>query len=129
MIKRMAGASFPAILLAGIALAQGPSLPKPPETPKRPVTDEYHGVKVSDDYRWLEDWNDPQAKRWSAAENAYARAYLDQLAAKAAIKERFQQLIGENSSVFGGNSGEIRWCGGMNLFPGDTAGSAVDRAF
>ena len=108
MIKRMAGASFAAILLAGIALAQGPSLPKPPETPKRPVADEYHGVKVSDDYRWLEDWNDPEAKRWSAAENAYARAYLDQLPARAAIKERFQQLIGENS----GNYYDLEFHGG-----------------
>ena len=59
------------------ALAQGPSLPKPPDTPQRPVTDEYYGVKVTDDYRWLENWDDPAVKQWSAAENARTRDYLD----------------------------------------------------
>jgi prolyl oligopeptidase len=99
-MKRVVGPSFAAILVAGITVAQSPSIPKPPETPKRPVTDEYHGVTVRDDYRWLEDWSDPETKRWSAAENAYARAYLDHLPARAAIKERFKQLISESSANY-----------------------------
>jgi hypothetical protein len=33
------------------AFAQSPSVPKPPDTTKRPVADEYQGVKVTDDYR------------------------------------------------------------------------------
>ena len=99
-MKRVVGPFFAAILVAGIAVAQSPSIPKPPETPKRPVTDEYHGVTVRDDYRWLEDWSDPETKRWSAAENAYARAYLDHLPARAAIKERFKQLISESSANY-----------------------------
>ena len=28
-------------------------------TPKHAVTDEYQGVKSADDYRWLENWDDP----------------------------------------------------------------------
>ena len=42
----------------------------PPETKKLPVSDTYHGVTVRDDYRWLENWDDPEVKQWSAAENA-----------------------------------------------------------
>jgi prolyl oligopeptidase len=80
-------------LLAVFALAQAPSVPAPPPTPRHPVTDTYQGVKVIDDYRWLEDWNDPVVKRWSAAENARTREYLDHLPARAAIKQRLQQLI------------------------------------
>src|SRR6516165_12523956 len=99
-MRRVQGTSLAVILLTGIAVAQSPSIPKPPETPKRPVSDEYHGVKVTDDYRWLEDSSDPETKRWSAAENAYARAYLDQLPARAAIKERFRQLIGASSANY-----------------------------
>jgi len=99
-MRRTQGTSLAVILLTGIAVAQGPSIPKPPETGKRAVTDEYHGVKVTDDYRWLEDSSDPETKRWSAAENAYARAYLDQLPARAAIKERFRQLIGASSANY-----------------------------
>jgi len=40
-------------LLTITALCQSPSIAKPPDTPKRPVTDEYQGVKVVDEYRWL----------------------------------------------------------------------------
>jgi prolyl oligopeptidase len=63
-------------LLALVALAQGPSIPQPPATPRRPVTEEYQGVKVTDDYRWLENWDDPEVKQWSAAQNARSREYL-----------------------------------------------------
>jgi prolyl oligopeptidase len=47
----------------------------PPAT-KRPVTDEYHGVKVVDDYRWLEDGKSAETKQWLAAENAYSLHYF-----------------------------------------------------
>jgi prolyl oligopeptidase len=87
-------------LLALAALAQSPSVPKPPDTPKRPVTDEYHGVKVSDDYRWLENWDDPAVKQWSAAENARTREYFDHLPARPAIKERLKQLIAARSASY-----------------------------
>jgi prolyl oligopeptidase len=108
-MRRGQGTSLAVILLTGIAVAQSPSIPKPPETGKRPVTDEYHGVKVTDDYRWLEDSSDPETKRWSAAESAYARAYLDQLPARTAIKERFKQLIDASS----GNYYQMEFRGGV----------------
>lgn len=38
------------------------------------ATDVYHGVAVTDPFRWLEDWDDPQVKTWSAAQNEHARA-------------------------------------------------------
>src|SRR6516225_2660851 len=79
------------------ALAQSPPVPKLPDTPKRPVTDEYQGIKVTDDYRWLENWDDPESKQWSTAENTYSRNYLDSLPARTAIKERLRQLISESS--------------------------------
>lgn len=99
-MKRVPGTWLAVSLLAGIALVQIPPVSKPPETAKRPVTDEYHGVKVTDDYRWLEDWSDPEVQRWSAAENGFARAYLDHLPDRAAIKERFKRLINESSAHY-----------------------------
>ena len=69
--KRLLPVSLSVCLLALSALAQNSSLPKPPDTPKHAVTDEYlGGVKVTDDYRWLENWDDAEVKQWSAAENA-----------------------------------------------------------
>ncbi len=97
------------ILWSLAALAQAPSIPAPPPTPKRPVVDEHHGVKVSDDYRWLEKWDDPEVKQWSAAENLRTREYLDQLPARAAIKARFEQLMDTGSASYF----DLQFRGGM----------------
>ena len=87
-------------LLTLAAFAQSPSIPRPPDTPKRPVSDQYHGVKVTDDYRWLENWDDPGVKQWSTAENARTRGYFDQLPSRPAIKQRLQQLIAASSASY-----------------------------
>jgi prolyl oligopeptidase len=82
------------------AQPQVPATPKAPLAEKRPVTDSYHGIKVVDDYRWLENWDDPAVKLWSASQNARTRAYLDALPARPAIKERLEQLIGGSAAYF-----------------------------
>ena len=87
-------------LIAASAFAENLSIPKPPDTPKHPVTDEYHGVKVVDDYRWLENWDDPAVKQWSAAQNARTRAYLDHLPERPAIQERLKRLITTSTASF-----------------------------
>src|SRR5438874_2822536 len=50
-----------------------------PETPKKPVSTEYHGVTVEDPYQWLEEDTNPQVKAWSAAQNQRTRQCLDKL--------------------------------------------------
>jgi prolyl oligopeptidase len=87
-------------------LAQNSTLPP---TPKRPVTDEYHGVKVTDDYRWLENWSDPEVKQWSAAQNRYARAFLDALPERGAIHQRLEDFYKTASSSYKG----IQYRGGI----------------
>jgi prolyl oligopeptidase len=81
----------------------------PPPTEKRPVVDTYHGVAVTDDYRWLEDWSDPAVKAWSEAQNACTRAYLDALPGREALRERFTALMSGASPRFGG----LRMVGGV----------------
>ena len=88
------------VCFALAVFAQSPSIPKPPDTPKHPVIDEYFGVKVSDDYRWLENWDDPAVKQWSAAENARTREYLDHLPSRPAIKQRLKELIAASSASY-----------------------------
>ncbi len=63
-----------------------------PATPKQPASNVYHGVAVGDDYQWLEDWNDPRVREWSAAQNALARAYLDAIPERVAILDRVAEL-------------------------------------
>jgi prolyl oligopeptidase len=76
-------------------LLELPLLAQPPQTPKHPVTDVYHGIKVTDDYRWLENFEDPTVKAWAAAENAYARKYLDALPLR---KEIFERLLRDDDA-------------------------------
>ena len=79
------------ILCAGTAGAQ---TYKYPEAPRKPVTDTYHGIQVTDDYRWLEDDRDPAVKAWSLDQLKVTRAYLDNLPQRAKLKERFADLYG-----------------------------------
>jgi prolyl oligopeptidase len=85
-MKNSLRASVAIFLLTLAALAQAPSIPVPPAVPKRPVTDEYYGVKVTDDHRWLENWDDPEVKQWSATQNARTREYLDHLPSRPSVK-------------------------------------------
>src|SRR5262245_41073302 len=50
------------------AAAQAPAGPRPPEAAKKPVTDEIQGIKVTEDYRWLEKSDDPEVVKWSTAQ-------------------------------------------------------------
>ncbi|MCC6426652.1 MAG: S9 family peptidase [Phycisphaerales bacterium] len=65
---------------------------QPPVARKGPITDTYHGVKVSEDYRWLEDWSSGEVKEWSEKQNAYARSVLDNLPGVEAIRKRLTEL-------------------------------------
>jgi prolyl oligopeptidase len=58
------------------------------------VTDEYHGVNIVDEYRWLENGEDPEVKAWMDAQNARARGYLSRLARAKETRARVVALIG-----------------------------------
>jgi prolyl oligopeptidase len=74
----------------------------PPESPKKTETDVYHGVKIADDYRWLEDWNDPAVQKWSDAQNAHARAFLDRLPHVAEIRARVTEIMSAKTVSYSG---------------------------
>ncbi|MCK6477781.1 MAG: prolyl oligopeptidase family serine peptidase [Phycisphaerales bacterium] len=81
------------LIISSCALiAALPVMAGPPQTRKSPTTDTYHGVSVSDDYRWLEDWADPRVREWSDAQNAYARSVLDGLPGVEDIRARLTEL-------------------------------------
>jgi prolyl oligopeptidase len=65
----------------------------PPATRKQAVTDTYHGVEVSEDYRWLENWDDPEVRQWSDAQNVYARSILGVLPHMAEIRARLSAIL------------------------------------
>jgi len=73
-------------------IAQAPARPGFPPTPVRPVVDTYHGVQVTDPYRWLERWDDGDVKAWTDAQNTNTRAQLDALPFMAALRARLQAV-------------------------------------
>ncbi|MGH7440357.1 MAG: prolyl oligopeptidase family serine peptidase [Polyangiaceae bacterium] len=78
------------------AAAPGASAPSAfPYPPSRMVdqVDVLHGVSVSDPYRWLEDASSDEVKRWTADQDAFARARLAQLPGRDAIAARAKELF------------------------------------
>ncbi len=66
---------------------------KYPETKKVSVVDDYHGVKVADPYRWLEDDNSEETKSWVNEQNKVTFDYLDKIPFRNKIKERFTEIL------------------------------------
>lgn len=65
----------------------------PPSSPVATAIDVLHGVPVRDPYRWLEDQQAPRTREWIAAQSRYARAYLDSLPGREAIREHVRELL------------------------------------
>jgi prolyl oligopeptidase len=83
--------------LSGLTLVNLPAAEPTPQTPKKPVSDEYHGTTVEDPYQWLEKDDDPEVKAWSNAQNQRTRDYLDKLPDRAAIEKQLTEWYAKAS--------------------------------
>jgi prolyl oligopeptidase len=74
------------------------ALPEVP-APRAPVTTTYHGVDVTEDYRWLEDASSEETVAWTKAQQARMYAYVEQIPWRGALRRRVEQLLrGEKTS-------------------------------
>jgi prolyl oligopeptidase len=85
---------FGALVLGLVALPVGAdSGPfRYPKARKVEVVDEYHGVKVADPYRWLEDPASRESREWIEAQNRLTYGFLESIPERDAIRERLTQL-------------------------------------
>ena len=65
----------------------------PPPTRTDNVTETLHGVKITDPYRWLEDQSGAETRAWIEAQSKFARAYLDPLPGRDALRTRLSGLL------------------------------------
>jgi prolyl oligopeptidase len=94
---------FPFSLVMGFALCSITLAAEPTsQTPKKPVTGEYQGVKVDDPYQWLEDDQNPDVKAWSDAQNQRTRAYLDKLPDRAGTEKQLTEWYAKTSPSYSG---------------------------
>lgn len=63
-----------------------------PETRHVNVVDDYHGTKIADPFRWLEDDNSAETAQWVAAQNKITFDFLGQIPQREKIRERLKTL-------------------------------------
>lgn len=70
------------------------------DTPRDPVTTTFHGVDVTEDYRWLEDRDSGPATAWTAAQDARTSRYLASIPDREPIRRRFEEILGAESTEY-----------------------------
>jgi len=63
-----------------------------PETRRDDVVDEYHGKKISDPYRWLENADSEETVRWVELQNSLTESFLSADSARDRIREDLTKL-------------------------------------
>ncbi len=83
-------ASLCAVLIASVAVV-AQQFQYPP-TQAIDHVDTYHGVKVPDPYRWLEDDNSAETAAWVEAQNKVTFPYLEKIPYRAQLQARVKAL-------------------------------------
>jgi prolyl oligopeptidase len=88
----LAALLFSAVAVTAIDAQTLPATPGYPAAKRGSQVDDYHGTRVADPYRWLEDVDSPETKAWVEAENRVTFGYLAAIPERAAIQRRLTQL-------------------------------------
>lgn len=71
----------------------------PPLAVVRPVTDEYFGTKVTDNYRWMEDMKSSELKGWIKAQADYTRNVIDAIPGRPGLLAEIQKYDSARTTV------------------------------
>ena len=63
-----------------------------PSAKKVDIVDDYFGTKVKDPYRWLEDDNSTETKKWVKTQNESTEYFLSQIPFREKIRERLMDI-------------------------------------
>jgi prolyl oligopeptidase len=65
-----------------------------------PVTDTYHGVDVTENYRWLEDASSEETQAWTKGQQQRTRAYFSEVPWRDALRARVEQLLKAETTTY-----------------------------
>lgn len=82
---------FSIISLFALSAVSAQSI-KYPVTKKIDHIDDYHGTKIPDPYRWLEDNNSEETEKWVEEQNKITNDYLSKIPFREALKKRLTDL-------------------------------------
>lgn len=91
---------LPRAAFANVAPPQTPD-PAPPVARVEPVTEDFFGTKVTDNYRWMENAKDAEWAPYMKGQSDFARAQLDAIPGNAAMQKRVSELAGDLEVVGG----------------------------
>src|SRR5688500_3058457 len=63
-----------------------------PATARGSQVDDYHGTRIADPYRWLENTESPETKAWVEAQNRLTFGWLATVPERPALRERLTQV-------------------------------------
>ena len=78
-----------AFMATGVPAQSKFDYPKPRRAEQ---VDDYHGVKVSDPYRWMEQTESEETQAWIAAQNKITDAYLATIPEREQIRKRLTEI-------------------------------------
>ncbi len=91
LTSSLAASAVLVALVAGASFAQSEGWKYPPAKTVDQV-DDYHGVKVADPYRWLEDPDSAESRQWIDAQNTLTEGYIRGVPERQAIIDRITKL-------------------------------------
>jgi prolyl oligopeptidase len=103
------------------------SLPPPMIAPVRPVVDAYHGTKVEDPYRYMENSQDPVVQSWFKSQNDYADALLARISGRQKVLDRITELDRTRAPFWVGTVARLP--GGVHVYPKRLASETVDKLY
>ena len=80
------------MMCAAAALSDVPTTATYPRTPRDAIVDVYHGTRVADPYRWLEQLDSPATAEWVKAQNQLSQPRLEALPQRPWLKRRLTAL-------------------------------------
>src|SRR4029077_8067833 len=91
---------FVAVIAGAFTLNDATLAESPPDTPKKPVATDYHGVTVEDPYQWLEADADSPGKGGADPQTHTTRKNLDSFPDRAAIEKQLQEWYAKTSPSY-----------------------------